>query len=174
MKKLLLFLLIIGITKVSYGQIYKWVDEKGVVHFTDDPTNVPEKYRSKADEVGVKEERPALRSGEASPRESKGEPYKDRLGRGEEYWRNRVEEWRKRLKSAQEKLEELRVKYNELTEKFNDAKTTIARQQIRQERDRIKQEMDHYRSLTEEAKMMLEKKIPEEAEFYKAKAEWVK
>ena len=29
----------------SYGEMYKWVDEKGTVHFTDDLSTVPEKYR---------------------------------------------------------------------------------------------------------------------------------
>jgi clan AA aspartic protease (TIGR02281 family) len=28
----------------SYGEMYKWVDEKGAVHFTDDLSNIPEKY----------------------------------------------------------------------------------------------------------------------------------
>jgi hypothetical protein len=34
--------------------------------------------------------------------------------------------------------------------------------------------MDQYKIQIEEAKEMLEKKIPEEAEFNKAKPEWVK
>jgi hypothetical protein len=34
--------------------------------------------------------------------------------------------------------------------------------------------MDQYRNQIEEAKMNLEKKIPEEAELYKAKPEWIK
>ena len=29
----------------SYGDMYKWVDEKGTVHFTDDLSNIPEDYR---------------------------------------------------------------------------------------------------------------------------------
>jgi clan AA aspartic protease (TIGR02281 family) len=33
----------------SYGEMYKWVDEKGTVHFTDDPSNIPEKYRQDAE-----------------------------------------------------------------------------------------------------------------------------
>jgi clan AA aspartic protease (TIGR02281 family) len=33
----------------SYGEMYKWVDEKGVVHFTDDLSNIPEKYREDAE-----------------------------------------------------------------------------------------------------------------------------
>jgi hypothetical protein len=31
----------------SIGQIYKWVDEEGIIHFTDDPSKIPEKYISK-------------------------------------------------------------------------------------------------------------------------------
>jgi hypothetical protein len=33
----------------SYGEMYKWVDEKGTVHFTDDLSNIPEKYREDAE-----------------------------------------------------------------------------------------------------------------------------
>ena len=33
----------------AYGEMYKWVDEKGTVHFTDDPSTIPEKYRSDAE-----------------------------------------------------------------------------------------------------------------------------
>jgi len=32
-----------------FGQMYKWVDEKGTVHFTDDLSKVPEKYRREAE-----------------------------------------------------------------------------------------------------------------------------
>jgi len=52
----------------AYAEMYKWVDEKGTVHFTDDPSKVPEKYRSDVEsrktpkEVPApkKEERPAF------------------------------------------------------------------------------------------------------------------
>src|SRR4030042_6534582 len=33
----------------SYGELYKWVDEKGTVHFTDDLSSIPEKYRHDAE-----------------------------------------------------------------------------------------------------------------------------
>ncbi len=32
-----------------YGEMYKWVDEKGTVHFTDDLTKIPERYRPDAE-----------------------------------------------------------------------------------------------------------------------------
>lgn len=44
-------LIIISIALVSpcYGEMYKWVDEKGTLHFTDDLSNIPEKYRPDAE-----------------------------------------------------------------------------------------------------------------------------
>jgi len=41
------------IFQTGHAEIYKWVDEKGTVHFTHDPSNIPEKYR---DSMKVKEE----------------------------------------------------------------------------------------------------------------------
>jgi clan AA aspartic protease (TIGR02281 family) len=42
-----------------YAEMYKWVDEKGTVHFTDDLSKIPEKHRSDAD--------PRKMPGEISP-----------------------------------------------------------------------------------------------------------
>jgi hypothetical protein len=33
--------------KSSHAEIFKWVDEKGTVHFTEDPATIPEKYGEK-------------------------------------------------------------------------------------------------------------------------------
>jgi len=50
MKQVALFILILIILpSTSYGEMYKWVDEKGSVHFTDDLSNIPEKYREDAE-----------------------------------------------------------------------------------------------------------------------------
>jgi hypothetical protein len=32
---------------VGHGEVFKYVDEKGTVHFTEDPSTIPEKYRDK-------------------------------------------------------------------------------------------------------------------------------
>jgi clan AA aspartic protease (TIGR02281 family) len=46
MKHVALFILILIILPLAgYGEMYKWVDEKGTVHFADDLSNIPEKYR---------------------------------------------------------------------------------------------------------------------------------
>lgn len=46
--KTILIILIIFVPSICFGEIYKWVDEKGTVHFTEDPETIPEKYRDKA------------------------------------------------------------------------------------------------------------------------------
>jgi clan AA aspartic protease (TIGR02281 family) len=43
---ILVLAILIGIFSVAFGQMYKWVDEKGTVHFTDDLSKIPEKYRT--------------------------------------------------------------------------------------------------------------------------------
>ncbi len=170
---LLAIVFILFVPQLSLAEVYRWVDDKGVVYFTDDITQVPEKYRPKAERMGLPESKEETKS-EAELKQKKQEAYRDSLGRGEEYWKAKVEEWRKKLSESQGKLETLRTKYNELTERFNDSKSTAERGNIRRERDQIKAQMDQIRIQVEEAKGMLEKKIPEEAEFYKAKPEWVK
>ena len=46
--KTILVILIIFASSVCFGEIYKWVDEKGTIHFTEDPATIPDKYREKA------------------------------------------------------------------------------------------------------------------------------
>jgi len=137
-------------------------------------TQVPEKSRPMAESVEtLQEKEDAKIEGEIAPAK-KEDSFKDRLGRGEDYWKGRVEEWRKKLSELQNKLEVLRSKYNDLTERHNASRSTGVRTNLLGERDQVKIEMDQCRIQIEEAKSMLEKKIPEEAEFYKAKPEWTK
>jgi flagellar biosynthesis GTPase FlhF len=174
MKRILFTILfVLFFSGFSLAEVYKWVDDQGVVHFTDDITQVPQKYRPKAEKMGLSEDKEETKVEAESP-QKKDERYLDRSGRGEDYWKGRVEEWRRKLREAQVKLEALRVKYNELTERFNDSKSTAERANVRKERDQIKGEMDQSRIQIEEAKEMLEKKIPEEADLYKAKPDWIK
>jgi len=43
-----IFILFLSISP-CYGEMYRWVDEKGTLHFADDLSKVPEKYRSDAE-----------------------------------------------------------------------------------------------------------------------------
>jgi clan AA aspartic protease (TIGR02281 family) len=44
-----LIILLAVVAPSSYGEMYKWVDEKGTVHFTDDLSTIPEKNREGAE-----------------------------------------------------------------------------------------------------------------------------
>jgi clan AA aspartic protease (TIGR02281 family) len=46
---ILLIILLTAFVSTSYGEMYKWVDEKGTIHFTDDLSSIPEKYRPDAE-----------------------------------------------------------------------------------------------------------------------------
>ncbi len=39
-------IVLLSISNAAFSQIYRWEDEKGTVHVTDDPSAIPEKYRS--------------------------------------------------------------------------------------------------------------------------------
>ncbi|OGQ00410.1 MAG: hypothetical protein A2026_13795 [Deltaproteobacteria bacterium RBG_19FT_COMBO_46_12] len=175
MKRILIIILFfLFLSEISFAEIFKWVDGKGVVHFTDDILQVPEKYRSKTKKMELPEGIEETKGeGESTPK-TKEEAYKDRLGRGEDYWKGRMEEWRNKLKDYQERLETLRIKYNDLTIKINDSKSTAERGNLRRERDQVKNEIDQYKIKIEEANNMINKKIPDEAELYKAKLEWLR
>lgn len=43
--------LLLALPATSHADIYRWEDEAGVVHFTDDPSGIPEKYRRKAQDI---------------------------------------------------------------------------------------------------------------------------
>jgi clan AA aspartic protease (TIGR02281 family) len=50
MRSILLFTIILGVLAAPcYGDMYKWVDERGTVHFTDDLSTIPEKYHEEAE-----------------------------------------------------------------------------------------------------------------------------
>ena len=37
------------------GEIYRWIDEKGTIHFTDDESRIPRQYSDQADKIEFKE-----------------------------------------------------------------------------------------------------------------------
>jgi clan AA aspartic protease (TIGR02281 family) len=63
---ILFFILLVLFATPSYGEMFKWVDEKGTVHFTDDPLSIPEKYRTDAESRKTPNDAPALKR-EAGP-----------------------------------------------------------------------------------------------------------
>jgi len=79
---------------VARAEVYKWIDEKGNIHFTDDPSKIPEKYRTDAESRKVPKEAATL-GVESKPSppvtkapESKG--FKVQLSRKHGTWETEV------------------------------------------------------------------------------------
>lgn len=51
----------------AYAEIYKWVDEKGSIHFTEDPSTIPEKYRENIQRRSLEEDRTLEKSKLSKP-----------------------------------------------------------------------------------------------------------
>jgi clan AA aspartic protease (TIGR02281 family) len=58
----------------AYGEMYKWVDDKGTLHFADDLSNVPEKFRPDVEVRKPKQETPPQEIKEKIERPSTPQP----------------------------------------------------------------------------------------------------
>lgn len=52
----LLFSLFLGAPELFSEEIYRWTDDRGTTHFTDDPSKVPEKFRGEAEGINLPKE----------------------------------------------------------------------------------------------------------------------
>ena len=175
---------------LAFGQeAYKWVDEKGTVHFTDDLGQVPEKYREQIQKkVPPKEptpsqptsplsiESPKSMEPEKETESAPGSVQKDILGRGEEWWRAKVNEWNEKLKTSQRNYEnaysEWKSKENELeTSKF---KPDSVKRKLKAEIKTLEEKTRDCEKQMEEAKNILENVLPKQAQDYRANPEWLK
>ena len=174
----ILLVFMIFISPVYAGPIYKWTDEKGVVHFSDDLSNVPPAYR---DRVGTEKWEDIQKPGappSAPPQTplQRGEEVKtDTYGQDEAYWKQRVRPWKERLEEANANYGRLQKEYQEKSAELmarrygspTQYKSSII------ELDRLKEEMDKYQADISEANDMLSK-IFKDAEEAKADPDWLK
>lgn len=122
----ILFCLFFSIPFSFPGEIYRWTDEKGVVHFTDDISNVPARYRNQVDKREVNEEISKEAENQSVPRrgpEVSTETTKPPVKPEEKP--DRVREY---LKTIEEKIETKRMiekKISELEEEMKAAEKRI-------------------------------------------------
>jgi hypothetical protein len=181
MTKLLLFLLLfVLVTPVSAATVYKWVDEKGVVNFTDDLNNVPPAYQNQVEakeyltEVGSASTTAEKPSPSIAP-QRKDEIRADVYGRDETWWRERARPWNERLKEATKNRDRIQ---NEIVRQAVDlgTKTFWSRSQYQiqaSEVARLNGEMMTYEGQIGEAEGHLGK-LEKEAEESKADPTWVR
>jgi Domain of unknown function (DUF4124) len=185
------FLILMGLIlsfSLGFGQeVYRWVDEKGTVHFTDDLGQVPEKYQEKAQkEISPKEPPPTQPAPPPTPspkggaaKESGPMPapqQKDILGRGEEWWRAKAIEWNEKLKTARENYEkafnERKAKEQEL--EISKFKPDSFKRKLKAEIKALEEKGKDWEKQMKEARNMLENVLPKQAQDDRANPDWLK
>ena len=182
MKRLFLLILasLILSSPLVFGQeIYQWKDEKGTVHFTDDFGQVPEKYQDQVKEKKTPKESapsPPVRPPQGKAPTEPSVEKKDILGRGEDWWRDKAMEWKQKLIKSQKDLVAAETALKAKEKELEDAKLKPKSFQ-RKLQDEIKifeQKVNEQKRQVDEAKNMLEKGLPKQAEEYRADPSWVR
>ena len=165
-------------------EIYQWVDEKGTVHFVDDPTLVPEKYRDQVQKKKVTtESSPSSSVPTVVPQAEKTRPepqsssvQRDRFGRGEEWWREKMMEWEDKLKNARTNYEKAHQAWKAKEKELEDSKfkPDSLKRKIKAEIKDLEEKTKAYEKEVSEARQMLEKVLPREAEENRADPDWLK
>jgi len=188
---LLIFFGLIFYYASTLGQeVYRWVDEKGTIHFADDLALVPEKYQGQAEKKAAPQEPPPSPFPPSKRVPDKGKPgkatvekkpesipvQKDILGRGEDWWRARVKEWEEKLSKAQKnhetELNALKAKEKELEEsKF---KPDSLKRRLKADIKALGEKVKEWENQVKEARNMLDIVLPKEAEEYRADPRWLK
>lgn len=154
--------------------LYKWVDEKGVVYYTDDYNTIPPAYRNRVEIEWVHEEEPLPPVQRMAP-QKKEEAKTNIYGSGEAYWMEKVRPWREFLKNAEANYEKAHKKFMEKAMELSNMRFG-SRSQYKMkiiELDRAKEEMIKYADQIVEAKEALER-ISKEALDAKANMDWLK
>jgi hypothetical protein len=178
MRAILVFLMVFCLSSLlNAAPVYRWVDDQGVTHFTDDPTTVPEMYREKAEilEMPVKETARPSEKAIVLEEEDEGILVEDDLKeKDEDWWRKRAEKWRDRLQTAYEDYERIRLRYNATATEFNTSKRPEARERLKTELDQMQTEMEKQKAEIERARKINEEVLPSQAKKAGIPLEWVR
>jgi hypothetical protein len=174
MKGVLLIITFVLLASVGRaGEVLKWVDDQGVVHYTDNGASVPEKYRGQIERRDLPEGKETSLGTSGEAKAATGEPQ-DRHGRGQDYWARRTKEAKDQLDRAYKEHERVRLEYNDLVAQYNKARSRAQKRQYQNRIDSLQDELNRRRAEVDKARELLEKILPEEAKRAGAPAEWVK
>jgi hypothetical protein len=159
----------------SYGQVYKWVDDSGTIHFTDDPAKVPEHYWDRVEEKKTIEKEgqtPSL-EGKWPKRRVQREPT-DRFGRRESWWRDRASKWWVQLENATSQHLRVTKEIEEAEKVLDKARNDGKRRRYRRKIGRLREEDEKYKAEIDEAKHMLNDVLLDEARMTDADPSWLR
>jgi hypothetical protein len=147
--------------------VYEWTDNKGVVHMTDDPSQVPKKYQNKKlkkrteprrEELEVKSQDEAIGPAPETTVPSDQE-FERHLRRDE--WQQRYLDWKDRLRRSEQRQQSLQQRRASLITQWGSA--ALAPPAVREEVAQVDQSLQDTQADIDEARHMLEDVLPDEA-----------
>jgi len=180
MIKFFILLILLTFSIHAYGAtIYKWVDEKGVVNFTDDYNKIPPAFREKVEvetRKDVQEERAPLPAQAITPSGKEEEIKTDIYGRDEAWWRDKLRPWKEKLKEATENYGKAQKNFSKKAEELSQTNFYgRSRSQTKwdvMELNQLNEEKKKYEAQIAEANEMLSQ-LSREAKDTKADPAWL-
>lgn len=152
------------LTPAGETATYEWTDDAGVVHFTDDKGNIPQKFLKKVKELNTGSDEnvqsPAAPASQETPSSASSPDRGVTLpgGKDEGYWRARFASLRKEIKTLEgslsamkndlDKLRRKRVVYGRASDRVAVEK---AAQLITRDEERLKELQEALKTLDNEA-----------------------
>ncbi|MBI3804832.1 MAG: DUF4124 domain-containing protein [Nitrospirae bacterium] len=151
---------------VTAVEIYRWLDETGTPHFTDDPAKVPPAFRKNA----TVEELKAMPSVKPIvPLESTDvSPPTDREGHNEEWWQAEIGKWRTKKEEAAHKLAEAEARLAQVQYGNEGISSRMA------ETGDLLKEIEMQKEAIRKAEEMIRTVLPEEARKADAPPGWLR
>jgi len=141
--------------------VYEWTDDKGVIHLTEDPGKIPQKYKNKSrtkKEVS-REETPG---GAVNPApQLPASDHESELQQRRDEWRERSLDWKDKLKRSEQEQQSLQQRRDSLITKWGSP--AVAPIAVREEVGRIDQDLQRTQSEIDEARHMLDVVLPDDA-----------
>jgi hypothetical protein len=146
-----------------HAEVYKWVDDKGTIHFTDDYSNIPSSYRQ---QLKVEIRKDIQQEGALSkPREAIVKSKEEQAKEGG--YKKEEEDWqREKLAARMEQLEEATANYENAQRRFLEKAEELSRRKFGSptqykfdilKLNLLKAERMKYKAQVEEADEMLRK-----------------
>lgn len=155
------------------AEFYRWVDKDGKEFFTNEPTSIPQEYRSTSTPVKTDNTRvsvgakPAAAGKPAAPLAE----HHDRNGRGEEWWHRRAVHLRQQLNDLQDEYNLIQKKDKDDEEKPRKLTTKTGKSKSKSAREKKKEKLEKQIVI---AKRRLEVDLPEEARKADAYPGWIR
>ncbi|MCX7770707.1 MAG: hypothetical protein N2202_06450 [Proteobacteria bacterium] len=109
-------------------EIHKYIDDQGVMHFVDDESLIPEKYKTRSKSVIKREGEPKQLLEEQKEAQPKvdlkgGEVKRDKFGNTPSYWRARFKALQDERLSKERELRSLEEQRSEISKKLESARS---------------------------------------------------